>query len=844
MLLTYFLFFALCVGSVFAICRGEGRVVVDIPAQAVNNGRNGLFRWMGMKRWQLFRGNTYTRAVMAILLVLSGYLLLSSYFFHNHTRAMSQFRHEELQRLVSMGVNVIAPLREQYQAGEISREAALAESASLLRHMTYDYGHGDNYLFMTSYTGTMLVQPFQPELEGTSQWYLQDVNGVYIIQTLVKKAQQGSGFVEYYYPPPNSSIPEKKITYVVGIPEWEVYIGTGMYMTAVEAQNSAYFTNSLISALALFSVIVSIIFFTLRPVASSYRTLVQLFDQVRASPDQMPVVPANDFRPGSEEWRLMTGFAAMLHQLQQHKEQLQAALIALQNSEARFRAVFEGAAVGISVRDTEGKLLESNNALQQMVGYSHAEWASLSYADYTHPEDISNADQLFFATARGEREGFQIEKRFLRKDRRPLWGRITASLVRDPQGQPQYVISMLEDVTERIEAYQLMGQRVEERTHQLTTLLEMTQQVNATLELEPLLKVILDQIKKVVDYSGAGIFTMQGADELRLIMYQGPIPQEKLRFNWKLSEDVVNAKVVQSSLPVIIPDVTGDTPLALAYQASAGDHLIGTTRGWMGIPLIVRDRVIGMLSFDHTEPNYYTGHHARLAFAFANQAANAIENAHLYEEAKQLAVLRERQRLARELHDAVTQTLFSANLIAEVLPRVWQKNPEEGMRRLAQIHQLTRGALAEMRTLLFELRPGALTDVPLSDLLRQLADAISGRTGIEVNLSIKGVIQMPPQVKIAFYRVAQEALNNVIKHAEASRVQVTLVADPHQARLTIQDNGTGFDPATVPPDHFGVAIMAERAREICAEWELTSEPGLGTSIILAWTEKEGVLADG
>ena len=103
---------------------------------------------------------------------------------------------------------------------------------------------------------------------------------------------------------------------------------------------------------------------------------------------------------------------------------------------------------------------------------------------------------------------------------------------------------------------------------------------------------------------------------------------------------------------------------------------------------------------------------------------------------------------------------------------------------------------------------------------------------------------MPPQVKIAFYRVTQEALNNVIKHAEATTVKVTLVADPHQARLTIQDDGKGFDPATVPPDHFGVAIMAERARDIAAECEITSEPGLGTNVTLVWKEKEGELEHG
>ena len=152
----------------------------------------------------------------------------------------------------------------------------------------------------------------------------------------------------------------------------------------------------------------------------------------------------------------------------------------------------------------------------------------------------------------------------------------------------------------------------------------------------------------------------------------------------------------------------------------------------------------------------------------------AIENARIYEQAAELAALEERQRLARELHDAVTQTLFSASLAAEVLPRLWERNREAGLRCLSEVRQLTRGALAEMRTLLLELRPAALVETELEALLSQLAEAVTSRARIPVTVQAVPHCNLPPEVQVALYRIAQEALNNVAKHAEARHVEVDL----------------------------------------------------------------------
>ncbi len=201
------------------------------------------------------------------------------------------------------------------------------------------------------------------------------------------------------------------------------------------------------------------------------------------------------------------------------------------------------------------------------------------------------------------------------------------------------------------------------------------------------------------------------------------------------------------------------------------------------------------------------------------------------------AVASERTRLARDLHDAVTQTLFSASLIAEVLPDLWDMNQAEARKRLEELRQLTRGALAEMRTLLVELRPNALIDVPLPVLLKQLCESFIGRARLPVQLNVEGNRALPPDVQMAFYRITQEALNNIVKHAQATQVIVTLRLDSN-VRLSIADNGVGFDPASVPADHLGTKIMRERAEAIGAAYSLYSEPGEGAQISVTWEESK------
>ncbi|MBN1122412.1 MAG: cache domain-containing protein [Anaerolineae bacterium] len=201
------------------------------------------------------------------------------------------------------------------------------------------------------------------------------------------------------------------------------------------------------------------------------------------------------------------------------------------------------------------------------------------------------------------------------------------------------------------------------------------------------------------------------------------------------------------------------------------------------------------------------------------------------EEAREQAVIAERNRVARELHDSVTQTLFSASVIADVLPRLWERDPEASRGKLNELRQLTRGALAEMRTLLYELRPDALARAPLEDLLARLAEGAAGHARLPVEFSARGdPDRVPVECKIALYRIAQEALNNALKHADSSHVSIDLMVGKSMVCLSIRDDGRGFNPDDVSGGGLGLDTMRERVNDIGAALEIDSTPGEGTAV--------------
>lgn len=255
------------------------------------------------------------------------------------------------------------------------------------------------------------------------------------------------------------------------------------------------------------------------------------------------------------------------------------------------------------------------------------------------------------------------------------------------------------------------------------------------------------------------------------------------------------------------------------------------------IPLMTGIQRIGLVVL--TYPQVYRWSEADLKpyQVTAVQLATAIDSRrqHLLvaERSQRLAVLEERQRLARELHDSVTQSLFSMSLLAQVLPELWHIDQEEAQAGLAQIRDLTRGALSEMRALLFELRPAAMGEHDLAQALRDHAIVFEQRTGIPVTVEVAEAVVIPEQVEQALFRIAQEALANVARHAHARRVRLSLRGGK-PILLTIADDGQGFRPDRVGEGRFGLNSMRERATAINARLDIRSHVGQGTKITVAW----------
>ena len=206
-------------------------------------------------------------------------------------------------------------------------------------------------------------------------------------------------------------------------------------------------------------------------------------------------------------------------------------------------------------------------------------------------------------------------------------------------------------------------------------------------------------------------------------------------------------------------------------------------------------------------------------------------------QAEEQATAAERSRLARDLHDVVTQLLFSINLIGGSLPRLWRRDPDMAERSTAELQRLTRGALAEMRTLLRELRPHTITETDLGTLVTQLTDGLAARHDIPADVTADVNGDLPPDVHMALYRIAQEAMTNVAKHANASSLVVDLTGDDDRVHLGVSDDGYGFDPADVTLDHMGLDIMKERADGIGADLTVSSEPDRGTTVYVTWTDR-------
>ena len=258
-------------------------------------------------------------------------------------------------------------------------------------------------------------------------------------------------------------------------------------------------------------------------------------------------------------------------------------------------------------------------------------------------------------------------------------------------------------------------------------------------------------------------------------------------------------------------------------------------RTFLGVPIVSRGEVIG--AFYLTEKKGargadFTDEDEELIRTLAAHAAIAIENARLHERSRELSTIEERKRLARELHDSVTQTLFSIGLTAEAAAELVEADPVRAREQLDHLQQLTRTAMGEMRSLIFELRPAELETEGLAAALRKHVDVVRRLHPQEIELCVDGDRRLPPDVERGLLRIAQEALGNAVRHSGARCVTLTLAARDSRVSLRVEDDGQGFDPeeAVTRSRRLGLTSMRERAEALGGTLGLDSEPGRGTTI--------------
>lgn len=378
------------------------------------------------------------------------------------------------------------------------------------------------------------------------------------------------------------------------------------------------------------------------------------------------------------------------------------------------------------------------------------------------------------------------------------------------------------------EQLQRLANQVQRRADQLTVLNALARTATATLDLQSTLTEIVSQIQHGFGYDHVELFlTDEETNELVLSTIAGSRRVGRIGYRQHIGLGLLG-RAVRTGTTQQVDDVRLDQEYFL--EESRADTL-----SELCVPIIATGRVMGALNLESQQVAAFTTADVAVLETAADILAGAIENARLYQRAQAAAVLEERNRLARELHDSVTQQLFSMTLTAQAARAHLEKNPQRAAQQLERLQETASAALAEMRALIFQLRPPALREQGLVAALNQHAAVVSRREGLRIELTVTGDERLARGIEQPIYRIVQEALNNVVKHAQASSVRVVLEFSAERVRLRVSDDGQGFDinaPQTGNGRHLGLISMRERAAEINGTMELRSTIGGGTEVIV------------
>ncbi len=503
----------------------------------------------------------------------------------------------------------------------------------------------------------------------------------------------------------------------------------------------------------------------------------------------------------------------------------------LKVSEQLFRSIVETSLAGIFVTDNNFRFSYVNNMVCEFFGYRDDELLGQDFRMLLDEGSKQMVVERYLRRQRGEKVPGRYEFDIIRKDGQKRRMELSSTVAFDLRGIPKTVGQLL-DVTERVDAeaairrsQEELEKRVEERTADLLAVnVLLKKEVAQREQAEQALRQSETKYRHLIETADAIILEI---DTEGRVVFINRFAQSFFGFN---EAEILGKNVVGTLLPEVDSAGRDLRPLAddvvkhpERYPHNEAESILRSGERvwivWTNLPV-----------YDES------GKLKEMLSVGIDRTKDKKAEDKLAQQAREKTAIEERSRIARDLHDAVSQTLFSSSLIAEVLPGIWDNDPAEGRKRLEDVRQLTKGALAEMRTLLFELRPSALADAELGALLRQLGESITGGARVPVTMEISGQCETPGEVKVAIYRITQEALNNVAKHAMATQAWLKLQRSKSGIELEVADNGRGFDERKVRPDNLGLGIMRERADSIGASLVVTSDLGRGTRIQVRWSK--------